>query len=585
MRVLSLIQLLPAPIIELIVDYVADHRPNASSRIPAHPRTHLATRCAQSEEHLARQVPLLWVCSNFRAVVLANFCKKCTIRFIGSHPNKHAVTRNTWPGRFKNLNLPVHFLAKELTMEVSLRDIYFGHALGMLVLCYNAGRVFPKVRSLDFQFTLIYSDFDIAAHSWRILKNIASFARYIGQIVPAIRKVSVSLAYSSDGVPRTPVPFFGDLVSQLYRLAIEVEYCRDCMSMPIELHPELVHNLTSMDCHSDTNIEPFLALARLNAPTIHSLAIMTRSVDGISGLVRHPNGGGYVQYACLCRLRLVLRIHVAVSRRSVFADALPFPVLRRLEILCNYPFGDDTLFRGNGRTLEYLHIYLDDLMVSVLNRHRVFTPVSHHKLRRIKVHHGNDTKPSALTTTSDYLRFVLNIAGNASICSFYSIAGSLGQDADTFKFDAYQHIRVLDMPKVRMTLLYTLDLVKSLPVLLVLYTLSPTLGQMPPGITQDKLPKYVAEKYRSIGKEFRCWGFTNALGSDVRRIAMCVLLSGIACPNLRYVAMLQASRSPFRSEICSLLRRKAFKNHVTRWEHMLKDNYQERRATCKYLFF
>ncbi|KAJ2881722.1 hypothetical protein H4R27_003896 [Coemansia aciculifera] len=128
--------------------------------------------------------------------------------------------------------------------------------------------------------------------------------------------------------------------------------------------------------------------------------------------------------------------------------------------------------------------------------------------------------PGALSTTSDYLRFVLNISLNASICSFYSVSGVLEQQSELSLFGDYLYIRVLEMPDVRLDLWYAFDLIKSLPLLTVLHTLSPIIGKMPYGITHDKLPKYVVSTYHSTGKSFRCWQFENNLGSAVKRTAI-----------------------------------------------------------------
>ncbi|KAJ2468158.1 hypothetical protein GGI03_001157 [Coemansia sp. RSA 2337] len=354
----SSFQTLPILVTELIVNYVAGKETKVSGFNPAEVGTHSAIMRAESEAEgrLLRQLPLLWACSSFRAVVFANYCKRCAIRFIGSRRNRRAVTRNNWPGRLKNLDFPVHLLANELLMEVSLRDIYLGHTLGMLLLQYNIARVFPKVRSLEFQFTLIYADPDIAANSRRIMTNIGSFARYIGQVVPMVRKVSVSLSYISNRVPQTRVPFFGDLVSQLYRLAGHIEYCRNCHTVPVELQPTIISNLTTMDCHVDGNIESLMALVRRNASTLQSLTTRSLMYVDISGLVRDPSGGGYVQYTSMCMLKLYYFTNSATSQHAVFDGALPFPRLRSLQVLFDFPFADDTLFRGNAKTLEYLHL-------------------------------------------------------------------------------------------------------------------------------------------------------------------------------------------------------------------------------------
>ncbi|KAJ2868268.1 hypothetical protein GGH94_000255 [Coemansia aciculifera] len=409
------------------------------------------------------------------------------------------MTQNTWPGRFNNLDVPVHLLTKELSMEVSLRDIYFGYALGMLSSQYDIARVFPKVCSLKFQFVMIYSDLDIAANSQEIRQNITSFVQHIGQMVPMVRKVSVPLDCSFDEAPPTLVPFFGGLISQLYGLASHIEYCWDCDTVDIKLQPSIINNLTTIDCHVDKNIESFMTLARQNAPTLQSLAIKSGVSVDISGLVRDPNGGSYVQYTCMRTLTLDQMTDSAISRHTVFTGALPLPGLRCLDIQYDYPFGDDTLFRGNATTLEYLQIQLVDLTVPMLKKYRVFTPVSHLKLRRVKDWYDEEDIPGTLSTTSDYLCFVLNISLNASICSFYSVSGALRQQSELSLFGDYLYIRVLEMPDVRLDLWYAFDLIKSLPLLTVLHTLSPIIGKMPYGITHDKLPKYVVSTYHSMG--------------------------------------------------------------------------------------
>ncbi|KAJ2103319.1 hypothetical protein GGI09_000731 [Coemansia sp. S100] len=246
-----------------------------------------------------------------------------------------------------------------------------------------------------------------------------------------VRKVSVSLNYISNGVPLTRVPFFGDLVSQLYRLAGHIEYCRNCHTVPVELQPVIISNLTTMDCHVDGNIESLMALVQRNASTLQSLTTRSLMYVDISGLVRDPSGGGYVQYTSI----LYHFTNSATSQHAVFDGALPFPRLRSLQVLFDFPFADDTLFRGNAKTLEYLHLQLDDLSVSVFQRHRVFTPVSHPKLRRVKIQHAKGRKPSTLSTTSDYLRFVLNISSNAAVCSFYDVSGVLGLQSELLLFD------------------------------------------------------------------------------------------------------------------------------------------------------
>ncbi|KAJ2779346.1 hypothetical protein GGI18_003940, partial [Coemansia linderi] len=194
MRAQSLFQILPTLVVELIVDYVAAHRQKVSSLEPLEVGAeHEAKFIYPSAiERVKLQLPLLWVCSSFRAVVYANCCKCCTVRFIGSQCNKRVVISNTWPGRFKNLDIPVHLLARELKIEVSLRDIYSGKALSVMLPRCNLAHEFPRVCVLQFWITSVRVDLDITRSSLGVQQNISAFATHIKKMLPRIHKISVS---------------------------------------------------------------------------------------------------------------------------------------------------------------------------------------------------------------------------------------------------------------------------------------------------------------------------------------------------------------------------------------------------------
>ncbi|KAJ2028725.1 hypothetical protein IWW57_002025, partial [Coemansia sp. S610] len=434
-----------------------------------------------------------------------------------------------------NLDIPVHLLARELKIEVSLRDIYSGKALSVMLPRCNLAHEFPRVCVLQFWITSVRVDLDITRSSLGVQQNISAFATHIKKMLPRIHKISVSYCDIICPLLRATVPFLGELVSQLYQLAGNVEYCLGCETMPVVLQPGVALNLTSMDCHLDTSIGSFLTLARQNAPTLQYLSITSLGSVDVSGLVREPGGGGYVQYISICTLKLRLMTSLDISRRAVFGRVKPFANLRRLDIRSKYPFGDDLLFRGNAKTLEYLTIRLEDSLVSIIQRHDVFTPVSHPKLHRIIALPDQRRLGGYGNTTSDYLRLTLGISSSAPICSFYNVTGVLGQHYEPSLFDQHQHIKILWIPNVRLTLWYTLDLIRALPLLTALRTMDPVPGPAPCGIVQDRLPEYLILDFVTSNSRLLDAGISKGSILNWRMLAPILTV----CPSFTPVALAQ----------------------------------------------
>ncbi|KAJ2055846.1 hypothetical protein GGI17_006490 [Coemansia sp. S146] len=167
------------------------------------------------------------------------------------------------------------------------------------------------------------------------------------------------------------------------------------MSQQVDTIRDLVH----LDYGINDDCEEALQIARQNAPTLQSLVIYFSSVKDISSLIQ-GTGGSYVEYPHLRTLGLCNDVSLGMSydlestlphrskrdtvRLPVFAGAIPFPGLRCLRVKMDYPFGDDTLFRGNAATLEYVDFQLFPAFIDRVCKYKVFTPDSHPKLRYVR---------------------------------------------------------------------------------------------------------------------------------------------------------------------------------------------------------
>ncbi|KAJ2864713.1 hypothetical protein GGH94_002713, partial [Coemansia aciculifera] len=157
----------------------------------------------------------------------------------------------------------------------------------------------------------------------------------------------------------------------------------------------------------------------------------------------------------------------------------------RLRVDIDYPFGDDTLFRGNEATLEQLFMKLYHATVDVITRYKVFGPNNHLKLHC----------PS---------------------------------------------IKTLSLPDTAIMFWDVINLIKALPYLSDLYTKAPFLRPTPYGVIPSGLCSYLHANHLTTGKRLWCWSFSAVQQYQITEIVDCLQGLTQACPNLEFTS-LQAS--------------------------------------------
>ncbi|KAJ2107396.1 hypothetical protein GGI16_001544 [Coemansia sp. S142-1] len=138
---LSAFQLLPNHVVKLTVDYVAH-----SSRLRFDGVT------TDSEKYKILQMPLLWVCHNFRAFVRERFCRVYRLT-LDNDRDRAEVLLCSWPTRFEEFDYPTHPLAKELWVHLEIEAVFSGKALQLLSGAPYGACSFPLVRKLCISLT------------------------------------------------------------------------------------------------------------------------------------------------------------------------------------------------------------------------------------------------------------------------------------------------------------------------------------------------------------------------------------------------------------------------------------------------
>ncbi|KAJ2877204.1 hypothetical protein GGH93_000088 [Coemansia aciculifera] len=327
-------------------------------------------------------------------------------------------------------------------------------------------------------------------------------------------------------------------------------------------------NLVHINYKLDEKGQQFAQLARHNASTLQSLAAQCGFDLGIADLIR-KTPRSFVKYPCLHTLRLTEHATSKEWLRITFKGAAPFPKLRHLYLNLACTLSDDTLFRGNAATLEFLEINLDKPTVFVLNDLNVFTPGSHPKLKCVKVKLMDDSSHFHFDTMAKLVRYILSIGSEVPV---RSIDGNDPFDKltlDLAPLHDYRSIQVLSLANTTQDLWRVIDLIKALPLLSDLRTLPPSLGQIPAGVSLAGLPAYVCANYSPMGERFRCWRIERYRSGDCVEIAKCVLLLALACPNFNYAAPPAHVLESFMRRLEDAIASDEFKPYETRLQRLM----------------
>ncbi|KAJ2418455.1 hypothetical protein GGF41_005048 [Coemansia sp. RSA 2531] len=315
---LSAFQLLPNHVVKLIVDHVAH-----SSRLRFDGVT------TDSDEYKILQMPLLWVCHNFRTFVRERFSRVYELTLDNDRERAEALLCS-WPTRFQEFGYPTHPLAKELRFNLDVKSIYTGKALQLLYDAPYGACSFPLVRKLCFELTTneegyydqepdhnnnrepVYAvDWELAGTHVSTPKtryiyppdttaNITAFIQRIKHMAPAVSEIDVDYYEDEVGLRwRTNEPIH-DLIQQLFGIVERhTVITRVSSSALLYLDLEPIRNLVHINYATGFFIDQvsLVSLVARNARTLQSLVLDMVDTD-LTGLVRDPAGGGYLEYPC-----------------------------------------------------------------------------------------------------------------------------------------------------------------------------------------------------------------------------------------------------------------------------------------------
>ncbi|KAJ2859728.1 hypothetical protein GGH94_005947 [Coemansia aciculifera] len=342
-----------------------------------------------------------------------------------------------------------------------------------------------------------------------------------------------------------------------------------------------IQNLVHFDYTASKDSEQALQLARHSASTLQSLVITFDKAVAISGLFQCADNR-YVVYTCLRSLSLC---HTPAlqsfydkgsinplngcgnkNKLPVFVGATPFPGLSHLCLDIDYPFGDDTLFRGSGDTLEYVNLQLYPMTMGVINKYKLFTRSSHPKLQCIVTRIAHN--PSPYKPKLEYslpANYLIGIGAHARVRRALNIPQCRLTEPLKKDFDGFDCVRVLSIPEFVVGFSEAIVIFGALPNLLDLCTKFPWLAMPPDGIFHRDLRAYKAANRAMISKKrFKTWVFSDSPKCNHHVVVSCLRVMSMVCSVLDCVSPQAGNNNLFMGNMDDSLVLRGLSQHSER---------------------
>lgn len=324
-------------------------------------------------------VPLFHICRIWRIVFLPYLCSDYSIRWTRYEKSILCILL-PWTDLFG----PPNFKYAHMVRTVSMKLEFFG-VIGGSVNSFihdnllSKGLVFSGVHTLRIStFFTIKTAFDYY-NSEMLMYNasMSGLNGYLIQLLPNIQKVCVTSLHKTENLPIDSNVFQAyfcflnsciamakgqvNFVSFRHRVPVTLGNTDQCCGLT-HIH---IHNIKCLACYT---------LIRRCSSTLISLYLHQLPDNNISGLVNGSKSNVPTVYSKLRHLDLCIDGTASSIILAKFPeDVIPFHSLESLHFTGIYPFEDDTLFRGNRKSLKRLSLKLAPKLADILIDQNVFS--------------------------------------------------------------------------------------------------------------------------------------------------------------------------------------------------------------------
>ncbi|KAJ2067316.1 hypothetical protein GGI08_001439 [Coemansia sp. S2] len=462
-------------------------------------------------------------------------------------------------------------MVKELRLNVPISTIANGTAHQLLTEFMGEIGALPFVHKLHIRVTHHTSGPEY-------LEDVANscaveFAQLLKSITPSLKVIAVSCDsfttdLSMDDIERNVTFDEGTLVVFIDSLGnisnnhgvLGLEELSINKLSSISIIPEI----STLRLLYKSDQEMRINLVHKCANTLQYLHI---GICNAKSLVFDTNGHAVV-YPSLHHLELYPGGHNTSIERVSVPNAVPFPILRTLNMSMLYPFADDVMFRGNCDTLVRLKMSIIYETVLMLNNSKPFE--SGYVNRRSVVVDGvwgDDSLAGIPGATMS--KFMANLVGSARRLQsdntlLVNTLASVVPQGHEFEF-----VKELDAYKAKLPLFNILRILQVLPSLVELRCGAFGLGPELAHIAVEDLPDHMASTYRDRGKNLQIWKLSVAHSSRDLHVSEYAMLLALACPTLHSVKLADIPLSDFKPRITDALQSGPYSKYASQLNRLL----------------
>ncbi|KAJ1906288.1 hypothetical protein LPJ71_004332 [Coemansia sp. S17] len=541
-------QTLPIQIVHKVLEY-----------LEGYPREYFGPTTEKYYERKAVLAPLLLVGEHWCSAALASICETCELRFIHSRKAVE-VTFPAWPASAPYLQYTKTPLVRRVIVSASLwEDLCDGSFCETISMSQYESLMFPLAKTL-----LLYlnkatesAPKDTSGHhssqippspicDWKVAGAAGSLLR----LVPSAHSVRMQICSISDTEPDY-LQFYNRLIVELCQGSIDslnIHSWLDGSSLPLSLGG--ISGLTSLTQGLNIPCSTFTRLAFLNVSTLSTLDIGLNSENDwfelIYGGREHP-----AVYKNLASLTLEMGAIPYGARWEAIEDAEPFPVLSTLKVSGGYPFEDDLLFKGNGRTLQNLHVPFSALAKGIFGRFGVFKRSGVSRMKRV-------CTDAATAADKKYVVAKPDTLIEAQVHSILRVSSSLVIMGDTDECHIYLAIyaaptmaflRHLEFATLVLDASHIFQVIAALPSLYSLTCKTSGCGPDIEAIPESERPRDLYTKYYPLSYKFGSLHVTDVVSASTEDVAHLAMLLAVVCPSFRTANVLPALRREFSREV------------------------------------
>ncbi|KAJ2016293.1 hypothetical protein GGI14_003714 [Coemansia sp. S680] len=305
--------------------------------------------------HRRVYAPLLSLNREWRTAVLRRLASECV--FTADYPISSSRAIYSYaPELFAPEDYPMGALVRTVTLRLNFEGIADGDVPQLLTSPECPINGFSYATNLNVE--IFSSGVIIEDHDEKQVLG------YVDDTVSAIRRV-LPMAHNISVADNMLYPIVGNKLSAALGYLIQQLLCGStkssiCYSSYVDDTAKYsgLTSLTHIDYEMIGYSKKHMQIIHQNAMSLQELSIDYKGLGQIFKLVA-DNSGALITYPRLRCLKLSSVDGLAPSSYPVFEDHMPFPRLIHVDLMVDYPFGDDTLFRGNANSLESLRMVAD----------------------------------------------------------------------------------------------------------------------------------------------------------------------------------------------------------------------------------